>query len=92
MNSPYFQHGLISTVSNIVKAANADADRVREDLLSADLPAKIITKVKRSSEDGGMDTSCVQLFICRMSPIIWGLQVLILLSHQVSSNHQFPHI
>ena len=75
LNSSEFQHGLLSTVSNIVKAANADSARVREDLLGADLPAKIISKVKRSSEDGGMDTSCVQLFICRMSPIIWGLQV-----------------
>ena len=75
MSSPVFQHILVSTVSNMVKAANAESDRVREDLLGADLPAKIISKVKRSSEDGGMDTSCVQLFICRMSPIIWGLQV-----------------
>ena len=72
---PSFQLGVISTVFTMVKAANADAEHVREDLLSADLPAKIISNVKRSSEDGGMDTSCVQLFICRMSPIIWGLQV-----------------
>ena len=73
-----FQENLLSTIFNVVKAANsADTARMRADLLSADLPTKIISRVRRSSEDSGMDTSCVQLFICRMSPIIWGLQVVI---------------
>ena len=86
LSYPHFQHGLLSTVSKIVKSANAEADRVREQLLGADLPAKIISKVKRSSGDGGMDTSCVQLLVCRMSPMIWGLQVTLLSRHQTTKS------
>ena len=87
---PHFQHGLLSTVSKIVKSSNAKADRVREQLLGADLPAKIISKVKRSSGDGGMDTSCVQLLVCRMSPMIWGLQVTLLSRHQTCNQSMTP--
>jgi hypothetical protein len=57
------------------------APRIKDSLLNPRLPTRIIANMKKSLM--GSNTSCVQLFICRMSPLIWGVQVCVLLSRIV---------
>ncbi len=39
------------------------------------LPGELVKGAAKLGGESDDNTDCVQLFICRMSPVIWGVQV-----------------
>ena len=66
-----FQEGLLSGVKTLYRKSEERARHLEETLLDRSLPEWAIDSLQ---EHTGSTTSCVQLFICKMSPVVWGIQ------------------
>ena len=60
--------GLMALISKSEDRASA----IKTALSDKSLPEDLIDALRNKTGD---TTSCVQLFICKMAPVIWGVQV-----------------
>ena len=63
---------MIAGLTKIVQDANAKSDRIKNELFAPDVSEKLIKQVPNSFL--GADTSCVQMFLCKLEPGFWSMQ------------------
>ena len=68
----FYQEGMLSGLLALVAKSNDRASAVKAALGDKSLPEDLIGALRNRTGD---TTSCVQLFICKMAPVIWGVQV-----------------
>lgn len=69
--SPCLQEGVLAGLENLLERSSSRADSIKSALLDRALPADVIDALSNRTGDA---TACVQLFICRLSPVVWAAQ------------------
>ncbi|TRY74738.1 hypothetical protein TCAL_07033 [Tigriopus californicus] len=65
------QNGILSGLTTMIEKSSARAEKVQNAVFDPTLPQDLIEGLQSRT---GSATSCVQLFICKMSPVIWKAQ------------------
>ena len=82
--------GVVAMMMKAVENANANTDRIKNSLFDPELPRNMIQMIPNKFLE--QDTSCVQLFLCKLEPAIWSVQTTsktysgFSLRHSLSSN------
>lgn len=64
--------GVVTMMMKVVENANAKSDRIKNSLFDPELPTKMIEMIPNKFLE--QDTSCVQLFLCKLEPALWSVQ------------------
>ena len=64
--------GVMAMMLKAVENANAKSDQMKNSLLDPDLPTKMIQMIPNKFLE--QDTSCLQLFLCKLEPAFWSVQ------------------
>merc|ERR1719422_2661477 len=64
--------GLIQGMIKLIESANDKSNRIKESLLDHEITTQIIEQIPKQFL--GQDTSCVQMFLCKLEPAFWSLQ------------------
>ncbi|XP_059099103.1 uncharacterized protein LOC131893165 [Tigriopus californicus] len=65
------ENGILSGLTTMIEKSSARAEKVQNAVFDPTLPQDLIEGLQSRT---GSATSCVQLFICKMSPVIWKAQ------------------
>lgn len=66
------EEGMMAGMFKMVGDANAKSHRIRQELLAPELSGEMINMVPGSIL--GADTSCIQMFLCKVEPAFWSAQ------------------
>ncbi len=64
--------GMMAGMYKMVQDANAKHERIKNDILDPALSEKMIDMLPKQFM--GTDTSCVQMFLCKIEPAFWSAQ------------------
>ncbi|XP_063845842.1 uncharacterized protein LOC135091802 [Scylla paramamosain] len=76
-----------SVLSWFMRGDPAKMDAMLREAQDPGLPRAIIQKLQRATGD---DTACVQLLVCKLSPVVWGLQRSVAVSQARSRDPDTP--
>jgi len=66
------EKGIVAGMVQLTQDANAKSAQIKEKLLSPNVTEQIIDYVP--NQFIGMDTSCIQMFLCKIEPAFWSAQ------------------
>ena len=64
--------GMLAGLAKLVQDANDKSERIKDQLLAPDVSEILINRVP--DQMMGTDTSCVQMFLCKIQPAFWSMQ------------------
>ena len=64
--------GMIAVMLKAVENANAKSETMKNSLFDPELPTKMIEMIPNKILE--QDTSCLQLFLCKLEPAFWSMQ------------------
>jgi len=66
------EQGIIAGMVQLTQDANAKSAKIKEKLLSPEVTEQLIDYVP--NQFMGTDTSCIQMFLCKIEPAFWSMQ------------------
>lgn len=66
------EEGMLAGMIKMFEDANARSEDIKEQFLAPELSSQLVESVPKTLL--GTDTSCIQMFLCKLEPAFWSIQ------------------